>query len=164
MAPPRSAMARVPGPGGRRPEGHAFRPPGDSTGLLAAVAVRVDRPARTLAALLLPTLGGSRSRPGLRLRLGGAPVERGCGLVPGLLERVGRRSERRGILALEELAHPRERLLDAGLERAVQLGPVLLQVLLDLVGQGVGPVAALDRLLALAILGRMGLRVLDHAL
>src|SRR6266498_1880957 len=151
MAPPGSAMARARGlrPGmPRRPEGRASRPPRVTAGLLDDLEVRVDRPARTLAALLLAALAGSGRRRGLRFRRGRAPVERGRGLVPGLLERVGRRREGGGVLALEGLAHPRERFLDAGLERAVQLGPVLLQVLLDLVGQRVGPVAPLDRVLA----------------
>src|SRR5262245_30869439 len=94
----------------------------------------------------------------------GALVQRRGRLVPRALQRLERAVDGRRVVSLERLAHPLEIAFDLALETTLDLVALLLQILLDLVRQVVGAIARLHHFLALAVLGRMLLRVVDHPL
>src|SRR5687767_678560 len=107
-----------------------------------------------------------RSSVGLaRLRAGaGRLVRLGRDLVPELLQIVQCGLDLGVVVLLQRLARPLERGLDLDLLVARHLVLEVLEVLLRRVDQRVRPVAELDPLAALLVLGGVRLGVLDHLL
>ena len=105
-------------------------------------------------------------RPRRRLALG---LAAGLGLVHGLAELhrrlhqgLGLGLDRLGVLAFQRRLQLGDRRLDGRLLVGADLVAVLGQRLFGGVDQGVGVVLGLDQLLALLVLGGVGLGFLDH--
>src|SRR5215218_2172683 len=109
---------------------------------------------------------GAGLGPGLRLRLAGAGrlgVDRLGQLVARLLQSLGGRGDRHGVVAGQLLLQVGQGLFDGGPVLGGDLVAVVLQALLRLVDDLLGPVLGLGGLAPAAVLLRVLLGLVDHS-